>query len=74
MSTRSAELAQIEQFLSANGATKIPSRYLAPTSTDFSPAEEARRLSGVHVRKMSRQELSAEMHRLHLSLKLGARS
>jgi hypothetical protein len=67
MRTRAAELAQIEQFLSANGATKIPSRYLAPTSTDFSPTEEALRLQHVRVKALNKAAIRAAAHGFFLT-------
>jgi hypothetical protein len=42
---RSAELAAIARFLASNGATRCPAAYVAPTATDLSRAEDARRLS-----------------------------
>ena len=43
----SSELPEIEQFLAAKGATRCPTVYVHPTSTNFSTAEEALRLGRV---------------------------
>ena len=47
--TRESELPEIEQFLAAKGATRCPTVYVHPTSTNFSAAEEAHRLGRVKV-------------------------
>jgi hypothetical protein len=47
--TRESELPEIEQFLTAKGATRCPTVYVHPTSTNFSAAEEAHRLGRVKV-------------------------
>jgi hypothetical protein len=47
--TRGSELAEIEPFLAAKGATRCPTVYVRPTSTNFSAAEEAHRLGRVKV-------------------------
>ena len=45
--TRQSELPEIEEFLAAKGATRCPTVYVHPTSTNFSAAEEAHRLGRV---------------------------
>jgi hypothetical protein len=69
------EIAKIAQFLALRGATRCPSAYVGPTSTDLAAAEETWRLSRVKVRTASRREiiLAALKRRfcsptLHLSL------
>jgi len=47
--TRESELPEIEQFLAPKGATRCPTVYVHPTSTNFSAAEEAHRLGRVKV-------------------------
>jgi len=47
--TRESELPEIEQFLAAKGATRCPTVYVHPTSTNFSAAKEAHRLGRVKV-------------------------
>ena len=44
-----SELPEIEQFLAAKGATRCPTVYVHPTSTNLSAAEEAHRLGRVKV-------------------------
>jgi hypothetical protein len=43
--TRDAEIDAIAQFIAANGATRCPAAYVAPTATDLSHTEEASRIS-----------------------------
>jgi len=60
--TRDEETAAIAQFLESRGATKCPSAYAAPTSTNFSAAEDARRLSSVAVaQKSTHSQIAARM-------------
>jgi hypothetical protein len=48
---RDAELDAITQFIAANGATRCPAAYVAPTATGLSRAEEARRLKRLRLKK-----------------------
>jgi hypothetical protein len=67
--TRESELAQIQQFLEAKGAIRGPSKFVAPTSTTFSPSEEARRLDRVQVKKSSKRDILAAARRFYMSLR-----
>ena len=57
--TRGEEIALIEGFLATRCITRGPTTYVAPTSTDFSAAEETRGLNSVQVpEKATKRKIS----------------
>jgi hypothetical protein len=67
--TRDEEIAEIDRFLGSHGAIMCPAAFIAPTSTKFSPAEEARRLERVRVKKSSKRDVLAAARRFYMSLR-----
>ena len=67
---RDDEIAAIERFVMERGAKICPVVFVAPTSTNFSMAEEARRLSGVPVeQKLTHEQITARMRKFYRTLR-----
>jgi hypothetical protein len=66
--TRDEETSEIDRFLASRGATKGRPAYVGPTSTNFSAAEEARRIERVKVKTASRRDILVTSRRFYMRL------